>query len=477
MPKPQQQGITVKKAADTAEWYSQAVIKAELADYSAVRGCLVIRPYGYALWQGIMDYFNSRLRLLNVQNAYFPLLIPEQFFQKEAAHAAGFRAEVAWVESRDDQSKYAIRPTSETVIYDAYSRWIRSWRDLPLKLNQWANILRWEVKDVKPFIRSREFLWQEGHCVYEDEASCDADALVYLNEYRKLCEELLAVPVLLGMKTEKEKFAGAKHTYTIEAFMPDGKALQMGTSHNLGQGFAQAFGIRYVGRDEKEHLPWQNSWGVSTRLIGGMALLHGDDKGLVLPPLIAPIQVVIIPIIFEDSKRLVLQAAQSLAKEMQEFRVHLDIRDEYSAGWKFNEWELKGVPLRIEIGPKDISQKQVVLVRRDTGKREQVKQEQLKKRVESAILEMQQDLLAKARKELDARITKAATWQDFLRIVKADKIALAPSCGQEDCEDTIKEETKGVTSRAIPFEQPKKIGKCIKCGKEGKFLVWFSRNY
>ncbi|MBI4149354.1 proline--tRNA ligase [Candidatus Woesearchaeota archaeon] len=477
MPKAEQQGITVKKAADTAEWYSQLVIKSELADYSAVRGCLVIRPYGYAIWQAIMDYLNARLKLLNVQNAYFPLLIPEHFFQKEAKHAEGFRLEVAWVESKDDKAKYAIRPTSETVIYDAYARWVRSWRDLPLRLNQWVNILRWEVKDVKPFIRSREFLWQEGHCIYEDEAGCDADALIYLNEYRKLCEELLAVPVLLGMKTEKEKFAGALRTYTMEAFMPDGKALQMGTSHNLGQGFAKAFGIKYVGKDEKEHVPWQNSWGVSTRLIGGMAMLHGDDKGLVLPPKIAPIQLVIIPIIFEESKQLVLKAAQSLAKELAEFRIHADLRDEYSAGWKFNAWELKGVPLRVEIGPKDIAQQQVVLVRRDTGKREQVKRGELKKRVQAALEEIQQEMLMQARKRLQANIAKAAAWQEFLKIIKGNKIALAPFCGREECEGRIKDETGGVSSRAIPFEQPKKIGKCVKCGSDGKFMVWFSNNY
>ena len=477
MSKKQETGITIKKAEDTAEWYSQLVIKSELADYSAVRGCLVIRPYGYAIWQRIMDYFNARLQLLGVQNAYFPLLIPEQFFQKEAEHAAGFQPEVAWVESKDDKAKYAIRPTSETVIYDAYSRWIRSWRDLPLKLNQWANILRWEVKDVKPFIRSREFLWQEGHCIYEDEASCDADALIYLNEYRKLCEELLAVPVLLGMKTEKERFAGAKHTYTIEAFMPDGKALQMGTSHNLGQGFAKAFQIAYVGKDEKDHIPWQNSWGVSTRLIGGMLMLHGDDKGAVLPPNIAPIQAVIVPIIFEESKDRVIKAAKAVAKYLNRLRVKLDLREECSAGWKFNEWELKGVPVRIEVGPKDIAKKQAVLVRRDTGKKEQVPLAEIAKAVDAALTSIQANLLSTAQRQLHARIVRVNTWQEFLKAVKSEKIALAPACGRVECEDSIKEETNGVTSRAIPFEQPKKIGKCVKCNNEGKFLIWFSRNY
>ena len=478
MEKDKDKGITTKKEKDMPEWYSQVIIKGELADYSNVKGCIVIRPYGYSIWQNIMDYFNERLKMLNVKNAYFPLLIPEEFFKREAEHAQGFSPEVAWIESKDiDKAKYALRPTSETIMYDAYSRWIRSWRDLPLRINQWCNIIRWEVKDVKPFIRSREFLWQEGHCVYEDEEQCDREALVILNEYRKLANELLAIPVLMGMKTDKEKFAGALHTYTIEAFMPDGKALQLGTTHNLGQGFAKAFNIKYVDKDEKNKLPWQNSWGFSTRLIGALTLMHGDDKGLIIPPKIAPMQIVIIPIIFEEQKKKVLENAKEIKKLLKEHRVELDLREEYSAGWKFNEYELKGVPIRIEIGPRDIKKKSVVLVRRDTNKKITVKIKDLKKKVLTVLEDMQKQLYNKAEKFLKSNIKEAKGWNEFLKIIKDRKIAKAYFCGQIKCEDYIKEKTEGATSRCIPFEQPKNINKCVHCGEKGKFLVYFSKNY
>ncbi len=470
-------GITVKKQKDMPEWYSQTIIKGELADYSNVKGCIVIRPYGYSIWQNITDYFNERLKKFNIKNAYFPLLIPEEFFKREAEHAQGFSPEVAWVESKDaDKAKYALRPTSETIMYDAYSRWIRSWRDLPLRINQWCNIIRWEVKDVKPFIRSREFLWQEGHCVYEYEEQCDREALIILNEYRKLAENLLAIPVLMGVKTDKEKFAGALRTYTIEAFMPDGKALQLGTSHNLGQGFAKAFNIRYVDKDEKNKLPWQNSWGFSTRLIGALVLQHGDDKGLVLPPKIAPIQIVIIPIFKKENKKRVLKKAKELVKLLK-FEVEIDDREEYNPGWKFNEWEMKGVPIRLEIGPKDIKKKSVMLVRRDDGKKMSVKIKDLKKKTSKILDDIQKQLYKKAEKNLKSSIKKTNNWNEFLKIIKDRQIALSPFCGEAKCEELIKDEVQGATSRCIPFEQPKNIGKCVHCVKKAKFLVYFSKNY
>jgi len=476
MEKDKDRGITVSKQKDMPEWYSQVIIKGELADYSQVKGCIVIRPYGYSIWQKITDYFNERLKCLNVKNAYFPLLIPEEFFKREAEHARGFSPEVAWIESKDDKAKYALRPTSETIMYDAYSRWIRSWRDLPLRINQWCNIIRWEVKDVKPFIRSREFLWQEGHCVYEYEEQCDREALMILDEYKKLAMDLLAVPVLIGIKTDKEKFAGAQHTYTIESFMPDGKALQLATSHNLGQGFAKAFNIRYVDRDKQNKIPWQNSWGFSTRLIGALVLMHGDDKGLVIPPKIAPIQVVIVPIIFEDSKKRVIEEAKKIKKMLKDYNVELDLREEYSAGWKFNEWEMKGVPIRLEIGPKDIKKKNVILVRRDNSKKQPVKIKDLKKKIQKALDEMQKDLYDKADKLLRSSINKTNDWNEFLKIINNKKIALAPFCGKIECEELIKEKTSA-TSRCIPFEQPKVIGKCVHCGNTGRYVVFFSKNY
>ncbi|MEM4756290.1 MAG: proline--tRNA ligase, partial [Candidatus Woesearchaeota archaeon] len=347
-------GISVKKEEDMPEWYSQVVTKAEVADYAPIRGCMIIRPLGYYFWQQIMDYFNARLRKLQVQNAYFPLFIPESFFKKEAEHAEGFSPEVAWIERKDTtQERLAIRPTSETIMYDAYSKWIRSHRDLPLRINQWCNIVRWEVQDTKIFLRSREFLWQEGHCVYETEKACIKETVRILDEYELLCKELLALPVIKGKKTQKEKFAGAVETYSIEGFMPDGKALQMGTSHHLGQNFAKAFGITFLGKDEKDHYPWQNSWGISTRLLGAMIMVHSDNKGLVIPPAMAPQKIVIVPIYFKE-KEPILKQAKALAKTLKSSGAIVDDREAYTPGWKFNHWELKGIPLRIELGPKDL---------------------------------------------------------------------------------------------------------------------------
>jgi prolyl-tRNA synthetase len=473
-------GITVKKADDMPEWYGQVVIKSELADYSPVRGTMIIRPYGYAIWQKIMDYFNVRIAKHGVENAYFPMFIPEGFFKKEAEHAEGFAPEVAWVQNKDDDAteKLALRPTSETIMYDSYAKWVRSYRDLPLRINQWCNIVRWEVKDVKLFLRSREFLWQEGHTVYETEEECDKETLLFLGEYEKLVQEQLAVPVIKGYKSKKEKFAGSKYTTTIEAFMPDGKFLQCGTSHNLGQGFAKAFGIKYVGKDEKDHLPWQSSWGFSTRLIGAIVMQHGDDKGLVLPPNIAPIQAVVIPILFGKSKEKIVEEAEKIEKELKgSYDVKLDARDEYSAGWKFNQYEMKGVPLRIEVGPKDIEKKQVVIVRRDTGKKEFVKRKELKEKVKELLEDMQNHLFDKAHEHLKKSIKEVETWDDFLKAVEAKKIIYAPFCGEEECEDWIKDKTKGANTRAVPFGQKQISKKCVHCGKDAKQYAYFGKCY
>jgi prolyl-tRNA synthetase len=471
-----QQGITVKKSEDMPEWYSQVVLKAELADYSPVRGCMVIRPYGYAIWQRVMDFFNERIAKRGVQNAYFPLFIPESFFEREKEHAKGFEPEVAWIANKDEEERLAVRPTSETIMYDSYSRWIRSWRDLPLRINQWCNIVRWEVKDVKPFLRSREFLWQEGHCVYETEKETDKETLLYLDEYRRILEELLAVPVLLGYKTEKEKFAGAKWTSTIEAFMPDGKALQCGTSHNLGQNFARAFDIKYLGRDEKYHMPWQNSWGLSTRVIGAMIMTHSDDKGLVLPPRAAPVQVVIVPILFNETKERVLAECKKLKKSIKAI-VHLDDRDEYSAGWKFNDWEMRGVPIRIELGPKDLEQRHCIVVRRDTGRKETVVIAELNKRIKELLKEIQQSLFERAKKYLDDSIIECYEWDSFMSGIQARRLVKTSFCGETECEDWIKDKTGGATSRLIPLKSGKPDKKCVHCGKEGGVYTYFSKSY
>ena len=475
--KEEQLGIKVKKDKDFSEWYNEVVIKGELADHSVVRGFMVIKPRGYAVWEKIQSYFDEKIKKSGVKNAYFPLLIPESFFKKEAKHAEGFAPELAWVMDEEQKEKYALRPTSETIMYDSYSKWIRSWRDLPLRLNQWCNVLRWEVKQTKLFLRTREFLWQEGHCVYETEQECDREARMFLNEYKKLSEELLAIPVIEGMKTEKEKFAGAKTTYTIEALMPDGKALQMGTSHNLGQNFAKAFDIKFIGKDEKKYYPWQNSWGISTRLIGAMVMMHSDDKGIVLPPKIAPTQIVIVPIFFKDDKEKILKKANELKNKLKKYSVELDDRDSYTPGWKFNEWELKGVPLRIEIGPKDVEKSQVVLVRRDNNDKEAVKIADLDKEIENTLGQIHKNLFDKAKKFLNENTAEAKAWDDFLKQIKDKKLVKAPFCGSMECEGSIRDKTDGATSRAIPFEQPKNIGNCIHCRKQGKFMVYFGKAY
>jgi len=477
-----EQGITIKKESDMPEWYAQVCQKSELADYAVVKGCMVIRPRGYAIWQKIQDYFNEKIiKPTNVQNAYFPLFIPESFFQKEAKHAEGFTPEVAWIDKEvtGDGERLAVRPTSETIMYDSYSRWIRSYKDLPLKLNQWCNVVRWETKATKLFLRSREFLWQEGHCVYETENECDIDTIDYIKRYVTLAKDLLAVPVIVGKKTEKEKFAGAKYTTTIEGFMPDGKALQMGTSHNLGQGFAKGFGIKYVGKDEQEHIPWQSSWGLSTRLIGGVVMTHSDNKGLVLPPKIAMNKVAIIPILFEDSMDKVLKQAEEVRELLKDFDPVLDDRKDYKPGFKFADHELKGVPFRIELGPKDLETSSVVVARRDTGNKQTIKITDLVEFLHGEVEQMQKDMYKKAKNALESSIVEANTWDKFEKAIKERKLVKTHFCGEPDCEGTIKDKTGGATSRCIPFDDEKAPEKtdCVQCGKPAKYNIYFSKSY
>src|SRR3989338_11426399 len=469
-------GITVNKEQDMPEWYGQVVVKGELADYSPVRGTMIIRPYGYSIWEGIMGYFNGILKKRGVQNAYFPVFIPKKFFEKEAEHAKGFAPEVAWVKGKDEEESLALRPTSETIIYDSYSRWIRSHRDLPLRINQWCNIIRWEVKDVKLFLRSREFLWQEGHCVYESREECDKETLGILDEYEKLLQEILAVPVIKGMKSRMETFAGAEYTTTIEAFMPDGKFLQCGTSHNLGQGFAKAFGISFLGKDKESHLPWQNSWGFSTRLIGAAVMQHGDDKGLILPPKIAPIEAVIVPIVFDEGKEEILKECARIRKALGSFRIHIDSREGYSPGWKYNDWELKGVPLRIEIGPKDIEKKRVVIAIRDTGEKIDVKDSAVKAKIAEILDDIQNHLFTRAHEKLKHSIVETSSWEQFLKAIEGKKIAFSPFCGSVQCEEAIKEKTSA-NSRCIPFGQKEELKRCIHCGKDAYSSAYFGKCY
>ncbi|MCR4368669.1 MAG: proline--tRNA ligase [archaeon] len=474
--KEQTAGITVSKQADFSEWYNQVVIKAELADHAPIRGFMVIRPNGYSVWESIQRHFDSVIKSHGVANAYFPLLIPETFFRKEAEHAQGFAPELAWVEKEEGEEKVAIRPTSETIMYNSYAQWVRSWRDLPLRINQWCNVLRWEVKQTKLFLRTREFLWQEGHCVYATKEECDREVLLFLGEYKKMMEELLAIPVVDGIKTESEKFAGALYTTTVEALMPDGKALQMGTSHNLGQGFARAFGIKYLDESGKESLPWQSSWGISTRLIGAIIMVHGDDKGLVLPPMLASKKAVIVPIVFDKTRDATMKKAREIEKKLCALGVFVDSRENYSAGWKFNEWELKGIPLRIELGPKDLEKKQVVVVRRDNGKKEFVKESDAAKRIPEILAEMHRDMFAKAKKFLDANIVEAKNYAEFKKAIAGRKMVLAYFCLDKEEEEKIKEET-GASSRCIPFSEKQKPSKCIFTGKLASKRVLFAKSY
>ena len=476
-------GVTVKKSENFSEWYTQVVLKSGLADYAPIKGCMVFREHSYAIWEKIQEIFNKKIKEKGHRNVYFPTFIPESFLKKEAEHFEGFVPECAWVTvggSRQLEEKLAIRPTSETIIYAMYAKWIRSWRDLPLKLNQWCNIVRWETKATKLFLRTREFLWQEGHTAHATKEEADNEVMEILGMYKDLMENYLAIPVFVGKKTENEKFAGALYTTTLEALMPDGRVLQMGTSHNLGQNFSKVFGIKYIGQDEKEHYVWQTSWGISTRLIGAITMVHGDDKGLVLPPKIAPTQVVIIPIFYKEvEKSAILEKAREIFEKLRNngISVVLDDRKEYTPGWKFNDWELKGIPLRIEIGPRDLKAKQVTLARRDTFERVAVKEDEVVDSVKSLLEKIQRNLFQKAKRFLEENTTTVKNYDEFREVLKKKGgFIRACWCSSSRCEEKIKEET-GATIRFIPFEKEEVFSNCVYCGGEAKEVVYFAKAY
>jgi len=476
-------GITVKKAEDFSEWYTQVVLKSGMADYAPVKGCMIFREHSYAIWEKIQQIFDGKIKKTGHRNVYFPLFIPESFLKKEAEHFEGFVPEVAWVTVGGNtalEERLAVRPTSETIIHATLGKWIRSWRDLPIKLNQWCNIVRWETKATRLFLRTREFLWQEGHTAHATKEEADKEVMQILNDYKDLMENYLATPVLAGMKTESEKFAGALYTTAVEAMMPDGKALQMGTSHNLGQHFSKVFDIKFLDEQEKECYVWQTSWGITTRMIGALVMIHSDDKGLVLPPKIAPVQVVIVPIPYKGADpELVLAKAKEIFQRLLEkgVEVVLDDRSEYTPGWKFNQWELKGVPIRIEIGPRDLKQKQATLARRDTFEKIAVKEEQTVPKVMKLLEEIQNNIFKKAKKSLEESITSVKTYDEFKNVLKEKGGFIRASwCLDSKCEAKIKEET-GATIRIVPFEKEKPFSKCINCGGEAKEVVYFARAY
>ena len=480
MAKEEKIGITAKKDKHFSEWYTQVMIKSELADYTEVSGCIVFRPGSYAIWEKIRDYCDKEFKKTGVKNAYFPLLIPEKLLSKEAEHVEGFTPEVAWVTEAGNTKlaeRLAVRPTSETIMYDSYSKWIRSWRDLPLKLNQWNNVVRWEFKHPVPFLRTREFLWNEGHTVYATEKEADAERDIILNIYINCLKELMALPCLPGKKSDKEKFAGAEASYSLECYLPNGKAIQGPDFHSDGQNFAEAYNIKFIDKDEKEQYAYQNTWAITTRMIGVMLAIHSDDKGLVIPPKLAENKAVIVPIIFgDDTKEAILKEAKSLEKELKDFNPILDDRDDKTAGWKFNEWELKGIPIRIEIGPRDLEKNQVIVVRRDTLKKEPIKLKDLKKQIPVILESIHNDLYKKAGNLLKNNITKAEKWNDLAKSIKDQKIVLAPWCTTTACEESIKEKT-GAKTLNMPLDQKSVKGKCINCDKPAKAYVYIGKSY
>ena len=463
---------------DFAQWYTDIVKKAELIDYSNVKGCMVFKPAGYALWENIQHDLDTRFKATGVENVYLPMFIPESLLQKEKDHVEGFAPEVAWVTHgglEPLEERMCVRPTSETLFCDFYAKDITSHRDLPRLYNQWCSVVRWE-KTTRPFLRSREFLWQEGHTAHASAAEAEERTIQMLNVYADFLEQSLAIPVIKGRKTDKEKFAGANATYTIEALMHDGKALQSGTSHNFGDGFAKAFDIKFADKDNTEKHVHQTSWGMSTRVIGGIIMVHGDDSGLVLPPRIAPTQVMVIPI--QQKKEGVLEKADEIAVALREADVRVKTDDsDKSPGWKFSEAEMRGIPIRVELGPKDIENNQAILVRRDTREKMTVSLSELTDKTTKLLQTIQTDMFERARKHREEHTSSAATYDEFKQAIEEKPgFVKAMWCGSAECEEKIKEDTTA-TSRCIPFEQEQVADTCICCGKPTNQMVYWGKAY
>ena len=476
--KKSQEAVT-PKSEDISRWYTDVVLKAKMADYSPVKGCMVIRPYGYSIWENIQRILDNEFKRLGHTNAYFPLLIPESFFTKEAEHVEGFAPEVAWVThggGEELEEKLAIRPTSETIIGYMYAKWIDSYRDLPVKINQWANVMRWE-KVTRPFLRTTEFLWQEGHTAHRTHEEAKEEVMTMLKVYQDFVEKDLAIPLVTGEKSQKEKFAGALNTYTIEALMPDGQALQSGTSHDLGQNFAKAFDVQFLDSDGTHKHVWSTSWGISTRIIGALIMVHGDDKGLRLPPRVAPIQAVVIPIVNKTGADAINAKARELAKRLADagLRVECDDRDGFRPGWKYSEYEMKGVPLRVEIGAKDMEKNQVCLVRRDTGEKMFIPEAEMESTAKRLMEEIQEGLFKQAKEILDTKTFRANSFEEFEDVIK-NKHGMADLCwcGDQACEDRFKAEV-GATIRCLNNREVD--GNCVCCGKPAKHRVFVARSY
>ena len=470
-----------KRSEDYSRWYTDVIMQAQLADYAPVKGCMVIRPNGYAIWEKIQQVLDGMFKATGHQNAYFPLFIPESFMKKEAEHVEGFAPECAVVThggGKKLEEPLYVRPTSETIIWAMYKDWIQSYRDLPLLINQWANVVRWEMR-TRLFLRTTEFLWQEGHTAHATEEEAEEEARKILEIYRTFAEEYMAMPVIPGYKTEKEKFAGAVRTYTIEAMMQDRRALQAGTSHNLGQNFAKAFDVTYQDENGEQQYVWATSWGVSTRLIGALIMTHSDDQGLVLPPRLAPLQVVVVPIWRGDEEMERLkEAARKLTRGWEGVvTFKIDDRENYRPGWKFNEWETRGVPIRVELGPRDLENNQAVLVRRDTGEKISVSQEGILEEIQNLLEDIQRNLFERARQYRDEHTFVVDDYDEFKqKIEEPGGFFKIHWCGSRECEDRLQEETKA-TIRCIPFDQEKEEGRCLLCGKPSHGRVIAAKAY
>lgn len=480
MKKKNLEGISVKKEDNFSEWYQQLILKAELADYTNVSGSIVFRPLAYAIWEKVQEVVDKEFKKIGIQNVYFPLLIPESTFLKEKEHVKGFSPEVAWVTHAGNtklNEKLAIRPTSETIMYESYAKWIRSWRDLPLRLNQWNNVVRWEFKHPVPFLRTREFLWNEGHNVYSNQKELDKDKNLIIKIYSNFLKDYMALPSLFGKKTEKEKFAGAEKTYSLELYLPNGKAIQGPDYHDDGQNFAKAYNIKFLDKKGKEQFAYQSTYAISTRILGIMFAVHSDNKGLILPPKIAQNKIVIIPIMFEKNKKI-LEKAEEIKKELSKYNPILDDRLEITPGWKYNEWELKGIPIRVEIGPKDLEKKEAIIVRRDNGEKKSVKINEIFNFIGDELKKIQENLFKKAEKNLYENISEASDLKETIQKIKNKKIVLVPLKNSKKVEDKLKEKIEGAKTLNIPLNQPSiKNKKCIISKEQADYWVYVGKSY
>ena len=473
-----EKGITAEKD-EFSEWFTQLIIKADLADYSEVSGCIIFKPTAYEIWEKIKNDVDKEFKKLGIKNVYFPIFIPEKFLIKEKEHLKGFSPEVAWVTEVGNKKlseRLAIRPTSEAIMYPSIAKWVRSYKDLPLKLNQWNNVVRFEFKHPIPFLRTREFLWNEGHTVYSNKKDAEKEGKEIITIYKKICEELLSLPSLVGKKTEKEKFAGADYTISMEFYMPNGKAIQGPDFHHDGQNFAKAYDIKFLDENEKKQYAYQNTFAITTRMLGVMFAVHSDEKGLIIPPRVAPNQVVIIPIFDNKNKKQILKEAIKIENLLKSFDPILDDREEHRPGFKFNEYELKGIPIRIELGPKDIKKKQVVVVRRDNGKKQFIKVTKLKNAINEILEDIQKNLFKKANKLLNDNIVKVRDFKELENSIKNKKIVLANLCSSIECEDNLKFKTGG--AKVLNIDDKKKVtGKCIICGKKASYVGRVGKSY